>query len=95
MAITTRELETFITGAEIAGVNGMHFGPDGYLYAASVIGSDITVIDTEHKNIVKRYGLSEGVIGPDDVAFNSKGGVFGHQYLLERSQALIVMERRL
>ena len=49
------------------------FGPDGYLYAASVIGSDITVIDTENKNIIKRYGLSEGVIGPDDVAFNSKG----------------------
>ena len=71
-----QKLETFITGAEIAGVNGMHFGPDGFLYAASVIGSDITVIDTENKNIVKRYGLSEGVIGPDDVAFNSKGEFF-------------------
>ncbi len=71
-----QKLETFITGAEIAGVNGMHFGPDGYLYAASVIGSDITVIDTENKKIVKRYGLSEGVIGPDDVAFNSKGEFF-------------------
>ena len=70
------KLETFITGAEIAGVNGMHFGPDGYLYAASVIGSDITVIDTENKKIIKRYGLSEGVIGPDDVAFNSKGEFF-------------------
>ena len=57
-----KKLETFITGAEIAGVNGMHFGPDGYLYAASVIGSDITVIDTENKNIVKRYGLSEGCL---------------------------------
>ena len=70
------KLEVFVTGAEIAGVNGMHFGPDGYLYAASVIGSDITVIDTDNKKIVKRYGLSEGVIGPDDVAFNSKGEFF-------------------
>ena len=89
------KLETFITGAEIAGVNGMHFGPDGYLYAASVIGSDITVIDTENKNIIKRYGLSEGVIGPDDVAFNSKGEFFGHQYLLEKLQALTLKVRRL
>jgi sugar lactone lactonase YvrE len=70
------KLEVFITGAKIAGVNGMHFGPDGYLYAASVIGSDITVIDTENKSIVKRYGLSDGVVGPDDVAFNSKGEFF-------------------
>ena len=66
-------LELFVSGAQIAGVNGMHFGPDGYLYAASVIGSDISVIDTESKVILKRFGLSDGVIGPDDVAFNSKG----------------------
>ena len=49
------KLEVFITGAEIAGVNGMHFGPDGYLYAASVTGSDISVIDTENNKIIKRY----------------------------------------
>ena len=67
------KLEVFITGAQIAGVNGMHFGPDGYLYAASVTGSDISVIDTENNKIIKRYGQSDGVIGPDDVAFNSKG----------------------
>ena len=66
-------LELFVSGAQIAGVNGMHFGPDGYLYAASVIGSDISVIDTESKVILKRFGLSDGVIGPDDDAFNSKG----------------------
>lgn len=67
------QLETFVTGAKIAGINGIHFGPDGYLYAASVTGSDISVIDTENKRIIKRYDQSQGVIGPDDVAFNSKG----------------------
>ena len=66
-------LETFVTGAEIAGVNGMHFGPDGYLYAASVTGSDISIIDTKTNKIIKRYDQSDGVIGPDDIAFNSKG----------------------
>ena len=59
------QLEPFVEGAKIAGVNGMHFGPDGFLYAASVTGSDISVIDTESKSIIKRYGLTEGVIGPD------------------------------
>ena len=66
-------LEEFVTGAKIAGVNGIHFGPDGMLYAASVIGSDISVINTETGEILRRYGIEEGVIGPDDVAFNSKG----------------------
>ena len=67
------KLELFVSGAQIAGVNGMHFGPDGLLYAASVIGSDISLVDTQTNKIVKRYDLSDGVIGPDDVAFNSKG----------------------
>ena len=40
-------IELFVSGAQIAGVNGMHFGPDGLLYAASVIGSDISIIDTK------------------------------------------------
>ena len=66
-------IEEFVTGAKIAGVNGIHFGPDGMLYAASVIGSDISVINTETGEILRRYGIEEGVIGPDDVAFNSKG----------------------
>ncbi len=67
------QLELFVSGAEIAGVNGMHFGPDGYLYAASVTGSDISIIDTKTNKIIKRFDQSDGVIGPDDVAFNSKG----------------------
>ena len=66
-------IEEFVTGAKIAGVNGIHFGPDGMLYAASVIGSDISVINTETGEILRRYGIEEGVIGPDDVAFNSQG----------------------
>ena len=66
-------VELFTDGAKISGVNGIHFGPDGYLYATSVIGSDISVVDTDNKTIVKRYGPKEGVFGPDDVAFNDKG----------------------
>ena len=66
-------VELFSAGAKISGVNGIHFGPDGYLYATSVIGSDISVVDTESKKIIKRYGPEEGVFGPDDIAFNGEG----------------------
>ena len=51
------KVELFTEGAKISGVNGIHFGPDGYLYATSVIGSDISVVDTDNKTIVKRLSL--------------------------------------
>tara|TARA_B100000900_G_scaffold406657_1_gene418027 strand:+ start:2416 stop:4035 length:1620 start_codon:yes stop_codon:yes gene_type:complete len=66
----------FKSGAEISGVNGIHFGPDGMLYATSVIGSTISVVDTQAKKIVSEYGPDQGVYGPDDIAFNSKGDFF-------------------
>ena len=77
-------IELFASGAKISGVNGIHFGPDGYLYATSVIGSDISVVDTETKNILKRYGPEQGVFGPDDIAFNDKGELL----LISRSTSI-------
>ena len=69
-------LETIATGANIAGANGIHFGPDGLLYITSVIGSDLTVIDPNTGEEQKRYTAADGVIGPDDVAFSSDGSFF-------------------
>ena len=66
----------FKSGAKISGVNGIHFGPDDFLYAASVIGSTISVVDTQAKKIVSEYGPAQGVFGPDDVAFNSEGDFY-------------------
>jgi len=70
------ELEVIATGANIAGANGIHFGPDGLLYITSVIGSDLTVIDPESGEEVKRFTAADGVIGPDDVAFASDGSFY-------------------
>ena len=66
-------LEVFATGAEISGANGIHFAPDGLLYITSVVGSDMTVLDTSTGEIVERPGVADGVIGPDAVAFASDG----------------------
>tara|TARA_Y100001970_G_scaffold180262_1_gene219458 strand:- start:1586 stop:3160 length:1575 start_codon:yes stop_codon:yes gene_type:complete len=76
VSCSDNRVNIFVKGSEISGVNGIHFGPDGNLYAASVIGSDISVIDINKKKIIKRFGLQHGVIGPDDLAFNSKGEFF-------------------
>ncbi|MEO1660210.1 MAG: hypothetical protein AAFR51_04420 [Pseudomonadota bacterium] len=68
--------EVIATGANISGANGIHFGPDGLLYITSVIGSDLTVIDPDTGEEVKRFSAADGVIGPDDVAFASDGSYY-------------------
>jgi len=67
------KVEIIATGAQIAGANGMALGPDGMLYVASVLGSNITVLDPDSGDVQRVYGALEGVIGPDDVAFSSDG----------------------
>ena len=66
-------VDVVATGANIAGANGMALGPDGYLYVASVLGSNITVLDPESGAVLKVYGAEDGVIGPDDIAFGPDG----------------------
>lgn len=68
----TYKVETFVPGAPFHGLHGMTFGPDGTLYAGSVVGQAIYTVDTE-------TGASEVFIGPvegqaDDIEFNASGG---------------------
>jgi sugar lactone lactonase YvrE len=69
-------LTVLASGANIAGANGISFSPDNELYVASVIGSNITVIDPDSGAIVRRLGAAEGVIGPDDIDFRADGSFF-------------------
>ncbi|MBT5053831.1 MAG: hypothetical protein HOM69_11455 [Gammaproteobacteria bacterium] len=70
------KVEVIATGAQIAGANGMALGPDGLLYVASVLGSNITVLDPDSGEVQRVYGASDGVVGPDDVAFSSDGAMY-------------------
>jgi len=63
-------------GANISGANGIHFGPDGLLYVASVIGSELLALDPANGEIKHRWNSEQGVQGPDDVAFNADGDYF-------------------
>lgn len=68
--------EVMATGARISGANGIHFAPNGNLYVASVVGSELLVIDPKDGAVLRRYGHAEGVDGPDDVAFAPDGAVY-------------------
>jgi sugar lactone lactonase YvrE len=66
----------FVHGAHISGANGMHFSKDGLLYVASVLGSELVVLNPDTGAVVRRLTRADGVEGPDDVAFDSAGAFY-------------------
>lgn len=70
------KLSVLATGAAVSGANGIHFGPDGLLYVASVIGSEIIALDPETGEVRRRLTAADGVNGPDDVAFAPDGALY-------------------
>ena len=50
--------------------------PTACLYVASVLGSDLTVLNPDTGDVVRRFTAADGVIGPDDVAFASDGSFY-------------------
>lgn len=70
------DLETFITGAALAGANGIDIGPDGNLYIASVNGQEIVVMNKHTGEIINRFGPANGVLGPDDLVFGPDGTLY-------------------
>jgi len=69
-------VQVLATGAQVRGANGIHFGPDGKLYIASVLTPAIAVMNPESGEIEKRIGPDEGVKGPDDLAFGPGGSLY-------------------
>ena len=63
-------------GGPLHGSNGIYFGPDGNLYIASVVSSQILAIDPESGAVVDSWGPEDGVNGPDDLAFDADGAMY-------------------
>ncbi|WP_437734386.1 hypothetical protein [Sorangium sp. So ce1335] len=65
-----------VEGARLHGTNGMNVGPDGKLYIASFLGSEIAVVNRKSGAIVRRLDASDGVDGPDDLTFGPDGSLY-------------------
>lgn len=67
-------VKTLAKGSVPGMSNGIDVGPDGYLYAASVVEQTINVINKNNGKIVNR--ISDRVTGPDDLVFGPDGSLY-------------------
>lgn len=63
-------------GGQFRGANGIHFGPDGRLYLASVATPAVAAIDPDSGEILELWGEDEGARSPDDIAFGPDGSAY-------------------
>lgn len=70
--------------SSLFGANGMQFGPDGRLYVAQAMGSQITAIDTTTGDLEVIAANGGPITGPDDVAFDSDGNLYATEVMSAR-----------
>src|SRR6201994_3477281 len=63
--------------SQLVGANGISVGPDGRLHVSQLYGSCIGAIDLSTHEVHALWPTSfEGLVGPDDVAFDSRGVMY-------------------
>ena len=64
----------FVPGSNFHGVHGIVEGPDGYLYAGSVVGQAVYKIDPETGDVSEFVSAPEG--SADDLVFDEAGNLY-------------------
>lgn len=77
-------LERVTPASALFGANGMQFGPDGRLYVAQAMGSQVTAIDTKTGALEIIAANGGPITGPDDVAFDSRGNMYATEVMSAR-----------
>ena len=72
----TEGVTVLAKGGPFRGVNGIHFGPDGLLYLASVFTPAVAAIDPNSGEILELWGEAEGARSPDDIALGPDGSAY-------------------
>ncbi len=67
-------LKTLAKGSVPGMSNGIDVGPDGLLYAGSVVEQRINVINKTNGKIVRQ--ISDNITGPDDLVFGPDGSLY-------------------
>ena len=69
------------TSAQLLGANGVRFGPDGRLYIAQAMGSQISALDVDSAAIEVVVPVGGGIFEPDDLAFDRHGTIYATEIM--------------
>ncbi len=69
-------LDRLTPPSRLYGANGMRAGKDGRIYVAQVCGSQVSAIDPVSGAIETVSPMGGGIVGPDDLAFDSDGNLY-------------------
>ncbi|MCT2398311.1 gluconolaconase [Novosphingobium mangrovi (ex Huang et al. 2023)] len=69
-------LDRATSSSRLNGANGLRTGADGRIYVAQVAGSKVSAIDVDTGAIETISPMGGGIVGPDDLAFDSAGNLY-------------------
>src|ERR1051325_8208503 len=73
-------LERLTAPSRLFGANGLRAGPDGRIYVAQVVGSQISALDVGTGRVESVSAKGGDIIAPDDVAFDPQGNLYATEY---------------
>ena len=73
-------LERVTPPSRLFGANGLRTGPDGRIYVAQLVGSQISALDIGTGRLETITAKGGDIIAPDDVAFDSRGNLYVTEY---------------
>lgn len=74
-------LERLNAPSRLFGANGLRTGPDGRVYIAQVVGSQVSAIDVETGALETISAKGGDIVAPDDVAFDPHGNLFATEVM--------------
>ena len=69
-------MERLTPPSRLFGANGIRTGPDGRIYVAQALGSQISAIDIESGEIEVISPMGSEIVAPDDLAFDPRGNLY-------------------
>jgi sugar lactone lactonase YvrE len=73
-------LERVTPPSRLFGANGLRTGPDGRIYIAQLVGSQISALDVGTGRLETISAKGGDIIAPDDVAFDPRGNLYVTEY---------------
>ncbi|MFF0490148.1 SMP-30/gluconolactonase/LRE family protein [Nocardia sp. NPDC004068] len=67
--------------SRLFGANGLRTGPDGRVYVAQVVGSQISALDVATGDLETVSAKGGDIVAPDDLAFDPEGNLIATEYM--------------